>query len=354
MGRKVLLVAMLLALAFTISRCIPFTEEDLSSEDRLWALYERWRSHHTVSRDLDEKRRRFNVFKHNIKFIHEFNKKDEPYKLKLNAFADLTNQEFLDHYAGSKIEHHRIRRGEKPEGEFKHGHIDIYKLPASVDWRTQGAVTPVKDQGKCKSCWAFSAVAAVEGINQIVTKELISLSEQELVDCDTTDWGCNGGLMDHAFEFITDFGGITTEDMYPYTGRQGHCKAPQPVVTIDGYQDVLPDNETALQQAVANQPVSVAIDASGLAFQLYSEGVFIGPCGTSLNHGVAVVGYGATQDGTKYWIVKNSWGTSWGEQGYIRMKRGIPNNRGQCGIAMSPSYPIKASLIPSDESKDEL
>ncbi|KAG6513522.1 hypothetical protein ZIOFF_023853 [Zingiber officinale] len=267
---------MLLALAFTISRCIPFTEEDLSSEDRLWALYERWRSHHTVSRDLDEKRRRFNVFKHNIKFIHEFNKKDEPYKLKLNAFADLTNQEFLDHYAGSKIEHHRIRRGEKPEGEFKHGHIDIYKLPASVDWRTQGAVTPVKDQGKC--------IAAVEGINQIVTKELISLSEQELVDCDTTDWGCNGGLMDHAFEFITDFG----------------------------------------------------------------------PCGTSLNHGVAVVGYGATQDGTKYWIVKNSWGTSWGEQGYIRMKRGIPNNRGQCGIAMSPSYPIKASLIPSDESKDEL
>ncbi|KAG6509790.1 hypothetical protein ZIOFF_027797 [Zingiber officinale] len=302
---------MLLALAFTVSRCIPFTEEDLSSEDRLWALYERWRSHHTVSRDLDEKRRRFNVFKHNIKFIHEFNKKDEPYKLKLNAFADLTNQEFLDHYAGSKIEHHRIRRGEKPEGEFKHGHIDIYKLPASVDWRTQGAVTPVKDQGKC--------IAAVEGINQIVTKELISLSEQELVDCDTTDWGCNGGLMDHAFEFITDF-----------------------------------DNETALQQAVANQPVSVAIDASGLAFQLYSEGVFIGPCGTSLNHGVAVVGYGATQDGTKYWIVKNSWGTSWGEQGYIRMKREIPNNRGQCGIAMSPSYPIKASLIPSDESKDEL
>lgn len=149
MGRKVLLVAMLLAVAFTVSRCIPFSEEDLSTEDSLWALYERWRSHHTVARDLDEKHRRFNVFKHNVKFIHEFNKKDEPYKLKLNAFADMTNQEFRGFYAGSKIEHHQIRRGEKPEGEFKHGHVDLHKLPSSVDWRTKGAVTPVKDQGQC-------------------------------------------------------------------------------------------------------------------------------------------------------------------------------------------------------------
>ncbi|KAG6509794.1 hypothetical protein ZIOFF_027800 [Zingiber officinale] len=320
MGRKVLLVAMLLAVAFTVSRCIPFTEEDLSTEDSLWALYERWRSHHTVARDLEEKRRRFNVFKHNVKFIHEFNKKDEPYKLRLNAFADLTNQEFRGFYAGSKIEHHQIRRGEKPEGEFKHGHVDLHKLPASVDWRTQGA--------------------------------------QELVDCDTGNSGCNGGLMDNAFEFIKNVGGITTEATYPYTAQQGPCSASKvnnPVVTIDGYEDVPSNNENALQQAVANQPVSVAIDAGDQAFQFYSEGVFTGPCGTSLDHGVAVVGYGVTQDGTKYWIVKNSWGTSWGEQGYIRMKRGIPNRRGTCGIAMSASYPIKTSPNPSNESaKDEL
>ncbi|XP_042380640.1 thiol protease SEN102-like [Zingiber officinale] len=359
MWRKVLWVAMPLALAslaFTVYRCIPFTEEDLSSEERLWALYEQWRSHHTVSRDLDEKLRRFNVFKQNMKFIDEFNKKDEPYKLKLNGFADLTNQEFLDLYAGSKIEHHRIHRGEKPEGEFKHGHIDIYKLPASVDWRTQGAVTPVKDQRQCGSCWAFSVVAAVEGINQIVTRELISLSEQELVDCDTGNMGCNGGWMDKAFRFIKNAGGITTEDTYPYTAQQGpSCNASQPVVTIDGYEDVPSNNETALQQAVANQPVSVAIDASGRDFQFYSEGVFTGSCGTSSNHAVAVVGYGETKDGTKYWIVKNSWGTNWGEQGYIRMERGTPKKEGTCGIAMSPSYPIKTSPNPSNESaKDEL
>ncbi|KAG6513524.1 thiol protease SEN102-like [Zingiber officinale] len=358
MGRKVLFVAMLLAVAFTVSRCIPFTEEDLSTEDSLWALYERWRSHHTVARDLEEKRRRFNVFKHNVKFIHEFNKKDEPYKLRLNAFADLTNQEFRGFYAGSKIEHHQIRRGEKPEGEFKHGHVDLHKLPASVDWRTQGAVTPVKDQGQCGSCWAFSTVVAVEGINQIASRKLISLSEQELVDCDTGNSGCDGGLMDNAFEFIKNVGGITTEATYPYTAQQGPCSASKvnnPVVTIDGYEDVPSNNENALQQAVANQPVSVAIDAGDQAFQFYSEGVFTGPCGTSLDHGVAVVGYGVTQDGTKYWIVKNSWGTSWGEQGYIRMKRGIPNRRGTCGIAMSASYPIKTSPNPSNESaKDEL
>nr|1S4V_A Chain A, cysteine endopeptidase [Ricinus communis]1S4V_B Chain B, cysteine endopeptidase [Ricinus communis] len=220
-------------------------------------------------------------------------------------------------------------------------------VPASVDWRKKGAVTSVKDQGQCGSCWAFSTIVAVEGINQIKTNKLVSLSEQELVDCDTDqNQGCNGGLMDYAFEFIKQRGGITTEANYPYEAYDGTCdvsKENAPAVSIDGHENVPENDENALLKAVANQPVSVAIDAGGSDFQFYSEGVFTGSCGTELDHGVAIVGYGTTIDGTKYWTVKNSWGPEWGEKGYIRMERGISDKEGLCGIAMEASYPIKKS-----------
>ncbi|XP_072992823.1 thiol protease SEN102-like [Typha latifolia] len=352
MEKKALFFALLLSLVVTLSRSTPFEEKDLESEEKLWDLYERWRSHHTVPRDPGEKKRRFNVFKENVRFIHEFNKKDEPYKLKLNKFGDMTKEEFRMSYAGYKDHRHKIRRGAT---SFIYENESAAKLPASVDWRTKGAVTGIKDQGQCGSCWAFSAVAAVEGINQIKTKQLISLSVQELVDCDTSyNEGCNGGLMDYAFRFITTNGGITTEANYPYVASQGTCDASKrkpSAVVIDGYQGVPANSEAALLKAVANQPVSVAIEASGSNFQFYSEGVFNGSCGTQLDHGVAIVGYGATNDGTKYWIVKNSWGGEWGESGYVRMKRGIIAKEGLCGIAMEASYPIKTSPNPSTMEK---
>lgn len=186
-------------------------------------------------------------------------------------------------------------------------------------------------------------MAAVEGINKIKKGKLVSLSEQELMDCDidTGNEGCNGGYMDKAFEFIKKNGGLTTEEDYPYKGKEGSCnkaKEKTHTVTISGYEKVPANDEKSLQAAVANQPVSVAVDAGGYKFQFYSKGIFSGQCGTQLNHGVTAVGYG--EDGGKYWIVKNSWGADWGESGYIRMTRDSQNKHGICGIAMDASYPL--------------
>lgn len=173
----------------------------------------------------------------------------------------------------------------------------------------------------------------------------MSLSEQQLVDCDYNEdnQGCNGGLMEKAFDYIVKNGGLTNETDYPYAGQNGQCataKEKNYAASINGYETVPIKNETALKVAVSMQPVSVAIDAGGLLFQLYDGGIFSGFCGTRLNHGVAAVGYGE-EEGRKYWIVKNSWGTEWGEDGYIRMERGIIDKTGKCGIALEPSYPVK-------------
>ncbi|GMH23629.1 hypothetical protein Nepgr_025472 [Nepenthes gracilis] len=318
------------------------------SDSEVMRIYDSWLVEHGKNDNgLGEKAKRFEIFKDNLKFIDEQNAEVRSYKLGLNRFADLTNEEFRSIYLGAKRD--ASRRILKPKDD-RYTYRVGDELPASVDWREKGAVVPVKDQGQCGSCWAFSAVAAVEGINQIVTGQLISLSEQELVECDRSyNAGCNGGLMDYAFEFIVNNGGIDSEDDYPYTARDGSCdlnRKNAKVVAIDGYEDVLANDEKSLQKAVANQPVSVAIDAGGRAFQLYQSGIFTGDCGTELDHGVVAVGYG-TENGLDYWIVRNSWGSNWGENGYIRMERNLNyTTTGKCGIAIEPSYPTKTGANP--------
>ncbi|CAI0384772.1 unnamed protein product [Linum tenue] len=292
-----------------------------------------------VYADAGEKARRFSIFKKNVAFINHSNKfGSKTYKLAVNQYADLTNKEFRAAKTGFKKPANLINPG---SSSFRYGNAS--SLPDTMDWRTSGAVNPIKDQGQCGGCWAFSAVAAVEGITKISTGKLVSLSEQELIDCDNTgnDQGCNGGLMDGAFQFVKAKG-LTTESNYPYTAADGTCsttKTTSPATKISGYEDVPANDEQALLKAAANQPISVAIDASGSAFQFYSSGVFTGECGTNLDHGVAVVGYGTSDGGIKYWLVRNSWGTSWGDQGYIKMQRDVGPKQGMCGIAMSASYP---------------
>ena len=189
-------------------------------------------------------------------------------------------------------------------------------------------------------------MAAVEGITQIKTGTLISLSEQQLLDCAVEgNHGCNGGNMDNAFKYIIQNQGLTSEEKYPYQGMEGNCdqeKASNSAAKISGFKDVPSNNEEALRQAVATQPVSVAIDGSSRAFKSYQSGVFSGECGTNLNHAVTAVGYGTDDDGTPYWLIKNSWGTNWGENGYMKILRDIEAPEGLCGLAMKPSYPVTA------------
>ncbi|KAK1678707.1 hypothetical protein QYE76_039555 [Lolium multiflorum] len=325
---KPLILALLGCLCFCSS---VLAARELSDDLSMEARHESWMVQYgRVYKDATEKARRFEVFKANVGFIESFNAGNRKFHLGVNQFADITNEEFK---AAKANKGYKSGLERAPTG-FRYENVSFDALPATVDWRTKGAVTPIKNQGQC----------ATEGIVKLKTGKLISLSEQELVDCDVhgTDQGCEGGLMDDAFKFIISNGGLTTESSYPYTAEDGKCSSrSKSAAIIKSYEDVPTNNEAALMAAVANQPVSVAVDGGDMTFQFYKGGVMTGSCGTDLDHGIAAIGYGQTSDGTKYWILKNSWGTTWGENGYLRMEKDISDKRGMCGLAMEPSYPTE-------------
>ncbi len=298
-------------------------------------LFHHYQNEYEKQYSLEEYDIRFHNFVDNVNFIFKNNLKNNTYTLGFNEFTDLSPDEFSNNF---KFKYEKLFGNSCSPMKFER--IDV---PTNVDWRSKDAVTPVKNQGQCGSCWSFSTTGAVEGANSISKGSLISLSEQELVDCSRKygNMGCRGGLMDNAFEYIID-NGLCTENDYPYTGKDDSCVSDKcnSVVTLTNCFDVTSQNELALKEAVSKQPVSVAIEADTRTFQLYSDGVITSEsCGTNLDHGVLVVGYGE-ENNTPYWLVKNSWGPSWGDNGYVKIARSDnESTKGVCGIAMQPSYP---------------
>ncbi|XP_052239158.1 procathepsin L-like isoform X2 [Dreissena polymorpha] len=304
-------------------------------------IFETFKKVHSkqYTNELEEKTRR-SIFEVNVNHIKDHNDKyakgQKSYYLGVNQFSDLTHREFLKLYMG----HIRDRNTTNASTYLSPSNVLI---PDSVDWRTKGYVTPVKNQGQCGSCWAFSTTGSIEGQHYKKTQTLVSLSEQQLVDCSTSygNEGCNGGLMDQAFQYVKECGGLESEEDYPYTAEDQTCEFDESKVkaTVTGYVDVEQGSESDLQIAVATVgPVSIAIDASRDSFKSYAGGVYDEPecSSTELDHGVLVVGYGS-ESSQDYWLVKNSWGTSWGDEGYIKMVR---NKENQCGVATQASYPL--------------
>ncbi|XVE88209.1 hypothetical protein DITRI_Ditri19aG0050500 [Diplodiscus trichospermus] len=351
-----LILASLTCLSSSLPTEYSIVEHDIDaflSEERVVEVFQQWKEKHgKVYQHAKEAEKRFENFKRNLKHILERNANRKSakggHRVGLNKFADMSNEEFRKAYL-SKVKK-PINKGSTLTMNIRRK-MKSCDAPSSLDWRNDGIVTGVKDQGSCGSCWAFSTTGAIEGINALVTGDLISLSEQELVDCDGTNYGCDGGYMDYAFEWVINNGGINTETDYPYTGVDGTCnitKEETKVVSIDGYQDV-EESDSALLCAVAQQPVSVGIDASSIDFQLYTGGIFDGSCSDNpydIDHAVLIVGYGS-EDGEDYWIVKNSWGTSWGMDGYFYLKRNTDLPYGVCAVNAMASYPNKESSSPS-------
>merc|ERR1712154_615825 len=258
-----------------------------------------------------------------------------------NQFTDLTNDEFR------KMMNGYVMSNRSSSVQFVATNM---QAPDSVDWRTKGYVTPVKNQEQCGSCWAFSTTGSLESryaiAHDVTGKDITTLSEQQLVDCSKAEGnqGCNGGLMDDAFKYVEKEGGLCSESEYKYTARDGTCKATScgtKYYGISSYTDVKKDSYSDMETAVAAGPVSIAVDASGTTWQFYRGGIVDSSCGTRLDHGVLAVGYGADNN-QKFWKVKNSWGETWGEEGYIRLCKecGKNGNKGECGLLEQPSFPV--------------
>jgi C1A family cysteine protease len=291
--------------------------------------------------NLEEMETRFQIFQSNLRkiIIHNLDR-TQNFTMGVNQFTDLTPQEFKDQYIGGL----KTEVGSYGCKSFSSGGSG---LPSSVDWRNKGVVNPVRDQGQCGSCWAFATTANAESVWAISTGKLLDLSEEFLVDCASGpgyyNMGCNGGQPDSAFKYMIN-NGQCTEASYPYkagvTKTAGTCqKCTSAGVSFSSCYDVTPKDQVALAAAVSKHPVAIAIEADTRYFQSYSGGILDSTsCGTSLDHAVEIIGYGS-ENGVDYWNVRNSWGSSWGESGYVRIKKtSSTNDIGICGVAAEPSF----------------
>ena len=323
---------------FAVASSFAYTGNQLVTDFNVWKV-----SHAKKYDTSSTEASALAAFASNDAIIKEHNHKDLSYKLGHNEFSDMTWDEFH-----ATVMNGGLHLNRAPKNMMRTFIQSDAPMADAVDWVAAGAVTPVKNQDRCGSCWAFSTTGSVEGALFIASKKLVSLSEEDLVQCDHVDSGCQGGLMDNGFDYISK-NGICSEADYPYTsgsGTTGTCKSPtcSPVATLTGHMDVPKGDEKALKAAISNAPVSVSIEADKSAFQLYKSGVLDSPdCGEQLDHGVLAVGYGTDTrsiwhpfaTGKDYYKVKNSWGTTWGESGYLRMVQG----KNMCGIASQASYP---------------
>jgi len=330
---KYIALSVILALAVGLS-----TAASLHQVNNEWEAFKT--TYGKTYSDVAEELHRMEIFLQNLERIAEHNIRyrngEVTYTLGMNRFGDLTHPEFVARFNGYKSNGLAKKAGKtfmKPAN---------FQAPASMDWRTEGYVTPVKDQGQCGSCWSFSSTGSLEGQHFRKTGQLVSLSEQNLVDCSTENLGCNGGDMQLAYDYIKANHGIDTEASYPYEARDRTCrfKAANVGATITGYEVLRSGDEAALVDALASVgPIAIAIDASHMSFQFYDSGVYVEKnCGNGdydLDHAVLAVGYGS-ENGADYFLVKNSWGTSWGQKGYIKMAR---NRNNQCGVATECVYP---------------
>lgn len=328
----------------------------------LHAHFNEWKNKfNKVYDSVDEEYERLMVWIHNHEFIEKHNAKNLSYKLGHNHFSDLTNDEFkklnyLGEYSRNKgqiadkkkkLAEKFNLRGDTTQQARILKECDCSEDDPALDWREKGAVTEVKDQGMCGSCWSFSTTGSIEGASFLLTGTLTPISEQNLIDCDYTDLGCNGGLMDDAFQYDENAGGLCSEADYPYKAVQSdvcmtNCTK-VPGSHVSTFTDVEPNDLGKMMDALTQQPVSVAIEADTLEFQMYSSGVFESEsCGVNLDHAVLAVGYGSEGeccDKKDYFIVKNSWGASWGDEGYIKISRNSAAPEGMCGILAMASYP---------------
>ena len=325
--QKTLIVFALLAISAFAS--IPINAEELKS---LWSS---WKMFYGKAYSQAEEVARVAIFEENYKKVIQFNAANEDLKFAMNKFADLTSTEFKSIFASGYQQ--KSNKQAYESADF----VEVGALPASVDWRTKGAVSKVKNQGQCGSCWTFATTGVLESFYQINHGKLLSFSEQQIVDCDKNDDGCSGGDPVEALTYTAD-NGLELELTYPYTGEEGTCKYKKALaLTTNGGSKLVTAKDTdAMKTALVGSPVSVVIEADEDIFQLYSSGVIKTGCGDNLDHAVLAVGY-TTVSGEEAFIVKNSWGSSWGQEGYVYLSTDnkVNSGSGVCGILSRPVVP---------------